>query len=317
VIEPSKDAYGPDAERSHLADWLELLALAGQPLAEAELADHLRDTNWTVRSRELYHSPEGDAEPSEDQQDGGAGVSPPVEAAGDVVGILESRAYALGDRYPFGFDGRALTAMDPVEEHHRPYLALLAITVAHHYEVDGGHRPERVFEGVVAAVLRARGLVTCDFGAVTRSAADFREAVKVAAHEVRTVPNEEAAPSRECASDEGVDTISHLDWGDLRPGHWLWIGQATLGKSNTWHRKILEPRVAQWRALLGSELDPIGYLAVPHHVEEEQLHYLTSTNARLVLDRLRLCRYLPEVTGPPASVLNAVLRTAVYDPRVT
>ena len=51
MIAPLKDAYGPEADRSNLADYLELLALTMKPLREAEFADFLKDRKWFVRSR--------------------------------------------------------------------------------------------------------------------------------------------------------------------------------------------------------------------------------------------------------------------------
>jgi hypothetical protein len=300
-----------------LADWLELLALTGDPLGADKLADHLKDTNWTVRSRELFYEP-GVDEPTEDDQEGGAGVSPPEEVADQVLSIAESRQAALGQGlYPFKLEGNALSAIEPLLDSHRPYLVLLAITAAHHYDVSCTHVPERVFESLVAEAMRSRGLATCDLGATGRAARDFRETVRLAGHEVRVLPDEAGAPSRRWANDEGVDTVSHMSWGDTRPGHWLYIGQVTVGASNTWPMKIMQPAPAQWRGFMASMIEPVGYLAVPHHVEEEHLHYLTYKHSRLVLDRLRLVRHLPppDVGSPADAVLVAVRNAGVYDPR--
>ena len=93
VIEPRRDAYGPEADTSNLADYLELLALAGMQLRRAELADYLAEERWKVRSRELFYAPEDDAseEPSEDAEDGGVEASPAMVASEDVFSLLAAR----------------------------------------------------------------------------------------------------------------------------------------------------------------------------------------------------------------------------------
>ena len=317
MIEPRKDAYGADADTTHLADYLELLALAGRPLKRAGLSDYLGDLNWPVRSRELYHAAGPGtvgAEPSEDELESGPGVSPADEAAGRVFDLLAERHELLGVRYPFVNDGLELTVVDSIGEDQRLYLALLAITVAHHYDVAAPAVPEREFEAIVADAMAARGLLTVDMGEAGRTTPDFREAVRSAGEDIGVLPSPDSAPSREHANEEGVDTISHLSWGDTRPGHWLFIGQATCATSGEWRRKICEPKPRQWGPLLGSVIRPIAYLAVPHHMETHQMLDVSSREGSLVLDRIRLCRHLPSLRGSLRSILDAVLSERVYHP---
>ena len=314
MIEPNKGAYGPEADASNLADWLELLALAGTPLRRAELADYLRDSGWVVRSRELYHSPTVD-EPDEDDVDGGAEIDPAEEHSAIVFAIAEQRAAELKALWPFRLDDVAVVA-EEIADHHRPYLCLLALTVAHHYAVATEAMPENVFEAIVASALRARGLETCDFGATWRAAGNFRDAVRAAGDQIRVDSAPEGAVSREAANDEGVDTIGHLSWGDTRPGHWLFIGQVTVGRSNTWQAKIKQPQPPQWEKLLGSYIRPAAFLAVPHHVEEVHLQAITEGTSRLVVDRLRLCRYVADIGDDCQQVLAAVLASETFDPRI-
>ncbi|MFN8133009.1 MAG: hypothetical protein U0R70_15805, partial [Solirubrobacteraceae bacterium] len=215
MIEPRKDAYGAEADTTHLADYLELLALAGRPLRRANLSDFLGDNNWPVRSRELYHAAgpgTPGAEPSEDELESGPGESPADEAAGRVFDLLAIREELLGDRYPFVNDGVQLTVIDPRTSGHQLYLALLAITVAHHYGVAAPSAPEDAFEAVVAAAMGARGLDTVDMGLAGRTSTDFREAVRVAGESIGVLPAPGAAPSKRQANEEGVDTVSHLSW---------------------------------------------------------------------------------------------------------
>jgi len=315
VIEPRRDAYGPEADTSNLADYVELLALAGMPLKRAELADYLAEQRWVVRSRELFYDPQVDrGEPTEDEQEGGAEASPSEVAAGNVFELLAARAAALGARYPFALDGHQLVAIEPITDDHNAYLCLLAITVAHHYEVETDERPERIFETVVADVMSARGLATVDTALAGRGRGDFRALVRAVGDAVGLIAAPDAASSREHANEEGVDTVSHLSWGDVRSGHWVFIGQATCARSSDWEVKIQEPKPAQWGPLLSSVVRPLPYLAVPHHVEDAHLLDLSSNSERLILDRLRLARHLGDLSGEQASLLKAVSDEDVYHP---
>jgi len=317
LIEPRKDAYGIEADTTHLADYLELLALTGRPLRRADLSDFLADNNWVVRSRELYHAASPGlpgSEPAEDDLDGDLGVSPPDDAAGRVFDLLIAREELLGDRYPFVSDSVQLSVREPLTDVHRLYLALLAITVAHHYDVSSPAAPEHAFEAVVASAMAARGLRTVDMGLTGRTSNDFRAAVRTAGESIGVLPAPDAAPSKRHANEEGVDTVSHLSWGDARPGHWLFIGQATCAKSNEWAKKMAEPKAGQWGKLLGSVIRPIAYLAVPHHVETHQMLHLSTGDERLVLDRIRLCRHLPSLDADQEGILAAVLSEPVYHP---
>lgn len=314
MIEPRRDAYGPEADTSNLADYLDLLALAGTPLRRAELADYLAEQNWVVRSRELFHDrhPEGQ-QPVEDDEDGGAEAAPSELGADDVFELLSARAAALGNRYPFVRSETELVA-DSLEAHHRPYLCLLAITVAHHYHVTTAAAPERVFETVVADVMTARGLTTVDTGQAGRGEGDFRELVRAVADRLGLIAAPDSGPSREHANEEGVDIVSHLPWGDPRAGHWVFIGQATCGRSGSWQAKIMEPSPPQWAALLSCVVHPVPYLAVPHHVEDKHLLDISFTATRMVLDRLRLTRHLGPLSIDQEALLEAVSNEDVYHP---
>jgi hypothetical protein len=231
--------------------------------------------------------------------------------------VCERRQAILGDGYPFELDRRVPTLRDPQTPEHRPYLALLAITAAHHYEVESDHVPEHVFETLVAEAMGSRGLDTCSLGTVGREVTDFRETVRRAGVAIKLPANADAAPSRTWANDERIDTISHLSWGDLRPGHWLFIGQATVGASGSWETKMMEPAPEQWQEFMGSWMPASAYLAIPHHIEDQHIQYLTQKRRRLVLDRLRLARHVPApVAGSPADqLIRDVTDAGVYDPR--
>jgi hypothetical protein len=317
VITPRKDAYGPEADRSNLADYLELLALNGKVLRRAELADFLRDREWDVRSRELYTDGSTEGEPPEDAEDGGVDASPSEVAAGDIFEILRLRADTLGEVYPYVVGEAQLTLREELTDGQRAYLALLAVTVAHHHNVvPGGANllAERVFEECVAQAMRDHGLLTADSGQAGREGGGFPARVRKIADAVQLVSAPEDAIFRTNAKEAGVDTVSHLSWGDRRAGHWVFIGQATCAQSNEWAAKIEEPRPEQWSDLLTCAVPPVAYLAVPHHVEDAQLDELCRNHGKLVLDRLRLARHLGTLSQNQAALLEAVRAEDVYHP---
>ena len=197
---------------------------------------------------------------------------------------------------------------------HLPYLTLLAITVAHHHEVATAETPERTFEAIVNEVMQGRGLLSVDTGQLGRGQGDFRQLVKDVAANVELIANPDAAPSRTRANEEGVDTVSHLSWGDTRPGHWVFIGQATCAQSGEWSDKISEPKPDQWGPLLTCLVNPVAYLAVPHHVEDRHLHHLTHNHAKLVLDRLRLTRHIDALSSTQLDILTRVRAEEVFHP---
>lgn len=314
MISPRRDAYGPEADRSNLADYLEILALDGQSLRNAELADFLKDRDWVVRSRELFQDGSADDEPTEDDEDGGVAASPSEIAAGDVFEVLSLRADALGERYPFDIDDSQVSVRPELTDNHLPYLALLAVTVAHHQELETDLVPERVFEECVAQVMATRGLLTIDTGAAGRGVGGFAHLVRGVGNAIGLIAAPSDALYRTHAKEEGVDTVSHLSWGDHRAGHWVFIGQATCAKSNEWAQKIQEPRSEQWGDLLTCVVPPVAYLAVPHHVEDEQMANLSRNHGRLVLDRLRLSRHLGPLSDQQTALLNVVRAADVYHP---
>jgi hypothetical protein len=311
TIEPRTDVYGKEADGSALADYVELLALADQRLTQADLADLIADNDWKVRSRELFQAipaiTDDDDEPLADAVERDLQEHPAADASRHVFDILDERASLLGIDYPFLRTGAQLEKRVPLEGRHNRYLCLLATTVAHSYRVPTAANPRELFEELVADSLAARLVLTVNMGQIGREQADFGQALEQAAGKLALQAAPDAAPRRTFANEAGVDTVSHLGWGDLRPGHWVLIGQATCGKSETWPRKIMEPTPDTWGPWLGSLVAPIPFLAVPHHIEAHHLYQLTSTYRRLVLDRLRLCPHLSSLTEAQESLLNDVL----------
>ena len=102
-------------------------------------------------------------------------------------------------------------------------------------------------------------------------------ALRIACQQVGLKAAPDAAPRRVWAHDEGVDVLCHLGWEeDLRPGTWGFIGQGTVGRSDSWSTKIKEPSPREWKIFIGTRVPPSAFLAVPHHVERPTMAWLTS-----------------------------------------
>jgi len=307
---PEPDTYGQYARASLLADYAELLALRGERVRRSLIADFLADAGWRLeliigsegpgasRAHELEDDEEGSLSERRDAAD---------EQAEIVFAQLAERLEILGERYPFSATAETLdlrAGKDPCEE---PYVALLALTVAHAFRLEVGEQPAQLFEEVVTQTLAERGLQAMGLASLRRDGLKFLDAVATACTQLglRAVPG--STPLLRHAHDEGVDTICHLSWGDERPGAWAFIGQVTVGRSDTWERKLKEPSPDRWGKLLGTGLPPLPFLAVPHHVERFLLARLVDGGRGLVLDRLRLARFRSAVTAGERSVVQAVL----------
>lgn len=318
AIEPRIDAYGKDADGSLLADYVELLAIAGDSLTEADLADLIGDNEWKVRSRELITVPQDlvrdpDQEPSQDAVEGELIEDPSLDAAKWVFELLTERAETLGERYPFRLDGVRLVPLEP-NARFAPYLVLLSITIAHAYTLDTGHDPRTLFEGTVARVLGQRVPLTVNMGAMGREGGNFPQALRDAGEALRLQVAPGAVPHRTHAQELGVDTISHLHWSDTRPGRWAFIGQVTCAKTERWPDKMGQPTPGNWGPMLGTLVAPIPYLAVPHHAEERHMAQITTDRRVLLLDRLRLCNHLEEPSDAERELVEAVLAEEVVRP---
>ena len=311
MIEPNIHAYGTYARDSALADFLELQALYNRrSMTRADLGDYVIDNNWTRLSQEHVVGPayqpaalqfgmvDLEEELPGDEQDAG------LEVAGRVFDLLSEREDALADIYPFTVQDTHLTS---VAASKTSYVSLLAIIVAHAWRIETAVNPRHLFEELVVRALQNVGLLAQNFAENRRGGGDFSEAIRCMGEHLNLCPTPEMAYRATHARDAGVDTIGHLWWGDLRPGNWIFIGQATCCQSDDWEKKMLEPRPNQWKRLLGGSNSPVAFLAVPHHVPESQLSLLVQNTGRCVLDRLRLSRHLEEPQAREQAVIDAVL----------
>jgi hypothetical protein len=314
-IQPTIDAYGRYARASNLADHLELLALQDQPLSRTALADLISDRTWVAKLDELFEGgalrPRGDFEEPDEEEDSGTGEEQGVTQAGRVFDVLEERSDLLGEMYPFLVDDELRIRHSFATTRESPYVALLAITLAHAHGVDTDHDPKRVLEDVVVAALEARGLAAVNVGAISREGHAFHETVRRSGVALGLRPTPEAAVTLTHAKEEGVDALAHLPWEDRRTGAWIFLGQATCGKSDGWSAKMAEPKPETWRLMLNSGIRPLPFLAVPHHVESMQWAKLVQDRNGIVLDRVRLTRFHGDLTPAETSIIESVLSVGV------
>ena len=304
ITTPELNTYGPYARASLLADYVELLALKGQQVKLAILADFLADNGWNLA---LIQSPEddcldGDWKPLSEQLDDAH------EVASIVFRQIDERRRVLSNRYPFELTENALSLDTRVDVEASAYAAVLALTIAHAFNVTCNHRPHEMFERIVTKVLLTRGFLSAGLAVHRRNGRSFEEALRIACEQVRLKAAPDAAPRHKLAHDEGVDILCHIDWEeDLRPGTWGFIGQVTVGRSDSWEKKAKEPAPEQWKCFTGTWLLPSPFLAVPHHVERQMMELLTSKSSAVVLDRLRLVRYRDRIEADEREIIQTVI----------
>ena len=306
ISTPEPDTYGQYARASLLADYAELLALNGQPVGRATIADFLADNGWNL---DLVHPGEDDAPLLEEPEAPPEQLDDADEAASIVFRQLDERRHVLAGGYPFELTDDMISVRQEIDREANVYIAILALTIAHAFRVASRPRPETLFEQTVTGVLRTRGLSAVGFAAARRHAGSFEEALQVACEEVGLKAAPDAAPRLARAHDEGVDVLCHIGWeNDLRPGTWGFIGQVTVAKSDSWGAKITEPKPRPWARRVGTWILPLPFLAVPHHVEHPMMRKLTIDGQAVVLDRLRLVRFKEENDNEEREVIQAVLR---------
>src|ERR1051326_2590615 len=297
-ITPNIDWYGTYGTASALADYLEIAAIARIGLTRAEVVDLIDDNDWSTRvGREHYTSLDEDDEEEQEARD----------IAERVYNIFAERQEVLGTEYPFAVEPNGILSFTGSKEH--PYLALLAISVAHASSVDVPHDVTQVFEDTVTDVFRARGWKAVNLGKLT-PAEGFEKGGTLAGDELMIKMLPEAAVRNQFAQDERADTLVHYPWCS-RPGRWIMIGQVTCAKSNEWRKKLQEPSPTSWQLRLGEIALPNVFLAVPHHVERRVRTFLIGDCNRYLLDRMSLTLYKTSLSEVEQSVVESVLASTV------
>lgn len=290
-----RDAYGPYARHSAIADFLEVAALRGRHVHEVDVARSLEQDN-------IYVLPSAFDRPVPGEDD----FDRYRHSARRIFDLLSERERTLRGLYPLIIADHTLRSRRG--RHQGIYKALLAMSVLHAYDIDPApHDPRTSFERVVARCLRRNGFRAATTGTAGSAGLGFSERLTRACSEVGLVANAAGAIISKYAKDENVDTLAHFDFHDDRPGRWTAIGQCTVASSDQWDKKICEPSPSTWRSLIAEAIHPTAFLAVPHHVERAYWNKLLEDRERLIFDRLRLTasgeRPLPEERGLVAAVL--------------
>jgi hypothetical protein len=283
-IAADADVYGTYARISALADYLEVCALKGVGVMQSRLADIIYDNKWQLR--ELMVAPDED-----EPEDLGSAQDLARDAADRVFSTLAERSAELGELYPFVVGAESIAVRSGFDVQASPYIAILALAVAHAHLNCDDPLPHRVLEELVEDVLKNQLRLAVNFGRISREVAPFELALQDAASRIGLQATPKAAWRSARAKDERVDTLCHLSWGDNRAGTWTILGQVTCAKSDEWERKLDEPKPPAWAEFLGVRPVPLVFLAVPHHVEAGHLGRLIQSERGIVLDRLRLTRF--------------------------
>jgi hypothetical protein len=282
TIDP--DIHGSDLRISCLADFVELEAFMGAASrTEAEIADYIGDCEWERLLEPRYKGP--GVEPAirhADTQDRNR------DRASAVLTLVEQRRAILGDAYPFEFGpGRCLKR----QREAKVYLWYLFVSLVHGLNIPDIPSPPEEFEKVVAVGLQEAGLPSVSVGTAV-GLGNFEARVQSVADQfhglVATI--DQALLSRS-QNDGGIDTFGMFRCGiDNRHAQWVFIGQSTVGKSESWLKKIYEPNTSFWEDVFGSRVIPIPFFATPHHIPDDFLLYL-KRHKRCLLDRIRLTNW--------------------------
>lgn len=309
-LAPNVDIYGTYARASALADFIELASLHGFAWSKVKLADYINDLSWGSKIHENFLVPSS-GNSSADEEGEGLG-NDNEEAADRVFSLFTDRQDYLGTKYPFHLNSNN-GQLEVLNKKPSPYLVLLAITIAHAFDIDVNRDPHEVFEETVSEALNAAGHTAMNFARFRNGYSTFNDALVAAGPALSLHPIPLAAPISRRAQDDGGDVLAHVSAGYSTGGigAWTLVGQATCGQSNTWDRKLGEVKAPAWRMHLGVILPPQPFLAIPHHAERDHLYRLIEANQGMVLDRLRLTMMLDAVSDDEQTILNAVLDTPV------
>lgn len=304
AIAPKIDAYGKAGRTGALADLVEFRAIKGTSMTAADLADLVTDNGWTSKPlRQIVLA--------EDEED-----DTPESLADQAFILILQRIEVLEDRYPFELTAGRLVVKDGFNLKASPYIALLAISIAHAWQVPCSTAPENALEFLVSAALnrsqtgRRPWSVATGMGTAERAGRTFAEALAESASALGLSADPRPTPISVSARDAGVDTLVGLVWKDNRPGNWVFIGQATCGMTETWSSKLTQPGRGHWRGYLQELLTPHRFLAVPHHVDDRFMVMVHKADDGIVLDRLRLTLSLDGVLAEVTPVVDAVLSSA-------
>lgn len=298
LIDPKIDIYGSDGRTAALADLVEVRAINGVLTTAADLADLVADMGWTNKPLRLIEDGKGDEER-------------PESLANQAFTLISDRTQYLAEKYPFTFKLGSLVSESRETLMSSPYFAILSVAIAHAWKFPTVEKsPELIFESLVTEALRDR-MTVVQFGTSSDMQGTFPTRLRESAEAIGLSASPNPVPRRLKARDAGVDTLGGHIWKDGRRGHWVFLGQATCGKTDTWSSKLSEPQPSLWREYLQEPLTPQRFLAVPHHVDARFMDYLHKQDQGLLLDRIRLSSGLKSPTQDSLPLMEQVLGAGI------
>lgn len=285
VIDP--EIYGKDLRISCLADFLEQQAVKGNPsMSKSDLADLIENKRWHILLEPRLEGAGMDFQRLGDAQDQS------IERAGEVFQLIARRQQLLTDLYPFDISGnRVIRTRDA-----NSYIWFLSVSLLHGLSAEFGTKPSRDFEGTVTECLISAGLPSVTVG-TSVCERDFKAKVDaIASHFPELVNTVQDAVISRSQQDGGIDTFSMLHCkGDNRHGQWAFIGQSTVGKTESWAKKIHEPKPNLWNKIFGERIIPLPFFATPHHITDEYLKALHQDHQSCIIDRIRLVSWMKNI----------------------
>ncbi|WP_156463565.1 hypothetical protein [Curtobacterium sp. Leaf183] len=294
TIEPDSERYGSMERASFFADYGELLALKGGTVRRATLEDLIEDL--ASQKKEIVFDPSRD----EDEEWTFERI------AEDAWSCLQDRASELDDLYPFDVAAATLRLKPGIDPTQYAYVGLLAVTISHAFSLSRPNEVENLFEILVTEALQSAGLRAESLGEIARTSSNFDQTLAELGRRLGIATTSRGVHHRVGAKDEDVDIVAELLFGFPRETRWFYVGQVTCGKSDTWRYKATEPSLSDWKSFLGDLVEPVGFLAVPHHMESSALGYVAGAGRRL-LDRLHLTKHLSSPGTRVGEVIAAVM----------
>lgn len=301
IQEIDLEIHGQDLRSSCLADYIEAQSAKGiESFTEADLADRIDDSDWHRLLEPKFTGGElgvGCVRTGEKQDYS-------REAAKRVFAIISQRSHILGDKYPFEtLHGRLKCKQDEG----LVYLWFLFVSLIHGFKLKGVPDPALEFEKVVAHSLDGAGLPSMTVGTANQGKGFKGRIFSITQRFPHLVEALDGVVHSRHANDGGIDTFgSFLCGNDTRHGHWAFIGQATVGKSDIWKQKIQEAFPNFWRKVFSERIVAIPFFATPHHIQDDYLALLFQNNERCLLDRIRLTQWTQKVPDSFLEYKNAI-----------
>lgn len=283
-VELDVDCYGGDARKSALADLIELQAMRHPAMTEAQLADYAADVGWGRRWASKF------VDVGEDSDSEGPTARDLAIGAFEAIG---ERTDFLREMYPFRMNSHG--SLIRKAEQLGIYDTLLAISASHVHGLAIGVNPRDYLEEVVVRSMSCLGLRTAAVAVHRRQGHRFEDSLRLACQQVGLQAIPTGASRRRRAFDGGVDVLAHLPILPRRNSVWTAIGQVTCARSDEWERKFAEPKAKTWNGLLGGDLFPVPFLALPYHVTSLEFRHLEQapgTHGGLLIDRLSITQAL-------------------------